>query len=135
MDRSAPSTWLRLNRLAGYRDLFLASGKSSNVGKVDRGGTTGKSRRFGLADPHVGGSWEPALHLKTHLRKMDELKQSVQLAVHEQKDPLLIYKFEAFELFKSLIDSVNKEILSFYLKLKSQLIVIKMFRRQAQGNL
>ena len=50
---------------------------------------------------------------KTHLRKMDELKQSVQLAVHEQKDPLLIYKFEAFELFKLLIDSVNKEILSF----------------------
>ena len=38
---------------------------------------------------------------KTHLRKMDELKQSVQLAVHEQKDPLLIYKFEAFELFKA----------------------------------
>src|SRR5690554_4992845 len=39
---------------------------------------------------------------KTHLRKMDELKQSVQLAVHEQKDPLLIYKFEAFELFKEI---------------------------------
>ena len=53
---------------------------------------------------------------KNHLRKMDELKQSVQLAVHEQKDPLLIYKFEAFELFKSLIDSVNKEILSFLFK-------------------
>ncbi len=53
---------------------------------------------------------------KTHLRKMDELKQSVQLAVHEQKDPLLIYKFEAFELFKSLIDSVNKKILSFLFK-------------------
>ena len=53
---------------------------------------------------------------KTHLRKMDELKQSVQLAVHEQKDPLLIYKFEAFELFKSLIDTVNKEILSFLFK-------------------
>ena len=53
---------------------------------------------------------------KTHLRKMDELKQSVQLAVHEQKDPLLIYKFEAFELFKSLIASVNKEILSFLFK-------------------
>jgi len=47
---------------------------------------------------------------KTHLRKMDELKQSVQLAVHEQKDPLLIYKFEAFELFKSTIDQVNKMI-------------------------
>ena len=53
---------------------------------------------------------------KTHLRKMDELKQSVQLAVHEQKDPLLIYKFEAFELFKTLIDSVNKDILSFLFK-------------------
>ena len=53
---------------------------------------------------------------KNHLRKMDELKQSVQLAVHEQKDPLLIYKFEAFELFKALIDSVNKEILSFLFK-------------------
>ena len=53
---------------------------------------------------------------KTHLRKMDELKQSVQLAVHEQKDPLLIYKFEAFELFKGMIDKVNKEIVSFLFK-------------------
>jgi preprotein translocase subunit SecA len=53
---------------------------------------------------------------KTHLRKMDELKQSVQLAVHEQKDPLLIYKFEAFELFKGMIDSVNKEVISFLFK-------------------
>ena len=53
---------------------------------------------------------------KNHLRKMDELKQSVQLAVHEQKDPLLIYKFEAFELFKILLNEVNKEILSFLFK-------------------
>ncbi|MEM6892326.1 MAG: preprotein translocase subunit SecA [Bacteroidota bacterium] len=53
---------------------------------------------------------------KTHLRKMDELKQSVQLAVHEQKDPLLIYKFEAFELFKEMIEKVNKEIISFLFK-------------------
>lgn len=53
---------------------------------------------------------------KTHLRKMDELKQSVQLAVHEQKDPLLIYKFEAFELFKHMIEKVNKEIVSFLFK-------------------
>ena len=53
---------------------------------------------------------------KTHLRKMDELKQSVQLAVHEQKDPLLIYKFEAFELFKSMIDEVNKDVISFLFK-------------------
>ncbi len=53
---------------------------------------------------------------KTHLRKMDELKQSVQLAVHEQKDPLLIYKFEAFELFKSMIENVNKEVITFLFK-------------------
>ncbi|RLD29549.1 MAG: preprotein translocase subunit SecA [Bacteroidetes bacterium] len=53
---------------------------------------------------------------KTHLRKMDELKQSVQLAVHEQKDPLLIYKFESFELFKAMIDQVNKEVISFLFK-------------------
>jgi len=53
---------------------------------------------------------------KIHLRKMDELKQSVQLAVHEQKDPLLIYKFEAFELFKAMLNSLNKEVLSFLIK-------------------
>ncbi|WDO12903.1 preprotein translocase subunit SecA [Flavobacterium sp. WW92] len=53
---------------------------------------------------------------KKHLRKMDELKQSVQLAVHEQKDPLLIYKFEAFNLFKNMIDNVNKEVISFLFK-------------------
>lgn len=53
---------------------------------------------------------------KIHLRKMDELKQSVQLAVHEQKDPLLIYKFEAFELFKKMIEQVNKDVISFLFK-------------------
>jgi preprotein translocase subunit SecA len=40
----------------------------------------------------------------------------VQLAVHEQKDPLLIYKFESFELFKSMIDQVNKDVISFLFK-------------------
>ncbi|RXR18377.1 preprotein translocase subunit SecA [Flavobacterium amnicola] len=53
---------------------------------------------------------------KKHLRKMDELKQSVQLAVHEQKDPLLIYKFEAFNLFKKMLDGINKEVISFLFK-------------------
>ncbi|RWX02549.1 preprotein translocase subunit SecA [Flavobacterium cerinum] len=53
---------------------------------------------------------------KKHLRKMDELKQSVQLAVHEQKDPLLIYKFEAFNLFKKTLDGINKEVISFLFK-------------------
>ncbi|MEN8965751.1 MAG: preprotein translocase subunit SecA, partial [Polaribacter sp.] len=53
---------------------------------------------------------------KEHLRKMDELKQSVQNASYEQKDPLLIYKFEAFELFKTTVDHINKEVLSFLFK-------------------
>ena len=53
---------------------------------------------------------------KNHLRQMDDLKQSVQNATYEQKDPLLIYKFEAFELFKKMLDSVNKEVLSFLFK-------------------
>ena len=53
---------------------------------------------------------------KEHLREMDDLKQSVQNAVYEQKDPLLIYKFESFNLFKSLIESVSKEIVYFLLK-------------------
>ncbi|WP_405566095.1 preprotein translocase subunit SecA [Polaribacter sp. Asnod6-C07] len=53
---------------------------------------------------------------KEHLRKMDELKQSVQNASYEQKDPLLIYKFEAFELFKRTVDEINKEVLSFLFK-------------------
>ncbi|MDR2511448.1 MAG: preprotein translocase subunit SecA [Bacteroidales bacterium] len=50
---------------------------------------------------------------KDHLREMDELKQSVQNASYEQKDPLLIYKFEAFNLFKDLIAKINKDICSF----------------------
>lgn len=53
---------------------------------------------------------------KEHLREMDELKQSVQNAVYEQKDPLLIYKFEAFELFQLLINKVNRDITSFLIK-------------------
>ena len=50
---------------------------------------------------------------KEQLREMDELKQSVQNATYEQKDPLLIYKFESFELFKTMIQDINKEISSF----------------------
>jgi len=53
---------------------------------------------------------------KDHLRKMDDLKQSVQNATYEQKDPLLIYKFEAFELFTEMLNKVNKEVLSFLFK-------------------
>lgn len=53
---------------------------------------------------------------KEHLREMDELKTSVQNAVYEQKDPLLIYKFESFELFKRMVNDVNKEMVSFLMR-------------------
>ena len=52
-------------------------------------------------------------HWKEHLRDMDDLKQSVQNATYEQKDPLLIYKFESFNLFKNMLESLSKDILSF----------------------
>ncbi|MBX2845983.1 MAG: preprotein translocase subunit SecA [Saprospiraceae bacterium] len=50
---------------------------------------------------------------KEHLRSMDELRQSVQMATYEQKDPLLIYKFEAFELFQNILNEINREVSSF----------------------
>lgn len=55
-------------------------------------------------------------HWKEHLRSMDDLKQAVQGAVYEQKDPLLIYKFEAFEMFKKMLSEVNHEIANFIFK-------------------
>ncbi|MCR9062760.1 MAG: preprotein translocase subunit SecA [Cytophagales bacterium] len=53
---------------------------------------------------------------KEHLRDMDDLKQSVQNASYEQKDPLLIYKFEAVELFQNFLSKVNAEMVSFLMK-------------------
>jgi len=53
---------------------------------------------------------------REHLREMDDLKQSVQNATYEQKDPLLIYKFESFELFKTMINKVNHDVVSLLMK-------------------
>ena len=53
---------------------------------------------------------------KEHLREMDELKQSVQNATYEQKDPLLIYKFESYKLFRDMIERINREVTSMLLK-------------------
>ncbi|MEE1221503.1 MAG: preprotein translocase subunit SecA [Bacteroidales bacterium] len=50
---------------------------------------------------------------KEHLRELDDLKQSVQNASYEQKDPLLIYKFESFSLFEKMLGGINKDITSF----------------------
>ena len=53
---------------------------------------------------------------KEHLRELDDLKQSVQNASYEQKDPLLIYKFESFNLFQKMLEEVNREVVSSVLK-------------------
>ena len=58
----------------------------------------------------IDSSW------KENLRELDDLKQSVQNATYEQKDPLLIYKFESFNLFKQMMEQVNKDIVSFLTK-------------------
>ena len=67
---------------------------------------TGAIQR-GLCLAMIDDSW------KEHLREMDDLKQSVQNASYEQKDPLLIYKFEAFNLFKQLLIDMNREVSEF----------------------
>jgi preprotein translocase subunit SecA len=53
---------------------------------------------------------------KEHLREMDDLKQSVQNATYEQKDPLLIYKFESFNLFSTMLEELSKQVSSFLLR-------------------
>ena len=50
---------------------------------------------------------------KEHLRQLDDLRQSVQNAAYEQKDPLLIYKFESFKLFEQMLLDINREITTF----------------------
>jgi preprotein translocase subunit SecA len=75
----------------GAREINLAIEKSVTLGMIDE-------------------AW------KEHLREMDDLKQSVQAATYEQKDPLLIYKFESFGLFKRMVQKINREITSFLIK-------------------
>ena len=53
---------------------------------------------------------------KEHLRELDELRQSVQNASYEQKDPLLIYKLESFGLFKTMVDTINKKVISILMR-------------------
>jgi preprotein translocase subunit SecA len=73
------------------KELVIAIEKSINLSLIDNG-------------------W------KEHLREMDDLKTSVQNAVYEQKDPLLIYKQESFQMFQAFINEVNKDIISFLMK-------------------
>ena len=74
---------------------------------ADDGQSIVSSFETGVVLSHIDKNW------KEHLKSMDDLKQSVQSAVYEQKDPLIIYKFEGFELFKRFIAKVNKDTVSF----------------------
>jgi preprotein translocase subunit SecA len=49
---------------------------------------------------------------REHLREMDDLRQSVQNATYEQKDPLLIYKLESFQLFSKMLENINRDVLA-----------------------
>ena len=53
---------------------------------------------------------------KQHLRDMDDLRQSVQNAAYEQKDPLVVYKLESYNLFAAMLEKLNKDVLSFLLR-------------------
>lgn len=75
----------------GAREVTLAIEKSISLALIDE-------------------SW------KEHLRELDDLKQSVQNATYEQKDPLLIYKFESFQLFKNMVNRINRDVISFLMK-------------------
>ena len=74
------------------------------------GGNIPLSIEKGVTLAIIDSSW------KENLRELDDLKQSVQNATYEQKDPLLIYKFESFNLFKQMMEQVNKDIVSFLTK-------------------
>lgn len=55
-------------------------------------------------------------HWKQHLRDMDDLRQSVQNAAYEQKDPLVVYKLESYNLFATMLEELNKDVFSFLLR-------------------
>lgn len=89
----------------GIKTMHLAA----NLQKAykDKGKEVTLSIEKGVTLAFIDDAW------KDHLREMDELKQSVQSASYEQKDPLLIYKLESFDLFKILVLKINKDTIGF----------------------
>lgn len=79
-------------------------------GLKDEGKSTAKAIEKSISLHFIDEAW------KDHLRQMDDLKREVRNAQFEQKDPLLIYKLEGYELFKSLIGEINRKIASFLFK-------------------
>ncbi len=74
---------------------------------ASKGGELGNALERSISLALIDDAW------KEHLRSMDDLRHSVQTSTYEQKDPLVIYKIEAFSAFKQMDDTVNKDIVSF----------------------
>jgi len=102
-----------------YKDIVIPISDGSRIFQVP----TNLKKAYETEGLDVMQSFEKAIILKTideswkeHLREMDELKQSVQNASYEQKDPLLIYKFESFELFRKMLNENGKGVISELMK-------------------
>lgn len=92
----------------GIRGLQVATNLNKSV--ESEGKEVFKSFEKGVVLSLIDEAW------KEHLREMDDLKQSVQNAVYEQKDPIIIYKMEAFNLFKQMLATLNKDMVAFLFK-------------------
>lgn len=89
----------------GHRGIQIATTLQESV---DSNGTTLiRDMEKGIVLSMIDDNW------KEHLRNMDDLRQNVQGAVYEQKDPLLIYKHESYDLFMGMLDTMNRGIVSF----------------------
>lgn len=92
----------------GIRGIQVATNLQKAV--ESKGKEVFKSFEKGIVLALIDEAW------KEHLREMDDLKQSVQNARYEQKDPIIIYKMEAYNLFKTMMAGMNKDIVSFLFK-------------------
>ena len=92
----------------GIRGIQVATNLQKAV--ESKGKEVFKSFEKGIVLALIDEAW------KEHLREMDDLKQSVQNARYEQKDPIIIYKMEAYSLFKTMLAGMNKDIVSFLFK-------------------
>ena len=118
----------------GYENIVVPVSDGIKVFQV----TTNMEEAYQTQGQEVIRSFEKIIMLATiddiwkeHLREMDDLKQSVQNASYEQKDPLLIYKFESFELFKKVVDKLNKDVISSLMKAH----IFLQEKQQVQANI
>ena len=103
------------NKSAVYENIVVPISDGQRIFQI----TTNLKKAYESNGYELARSFEKAMMLitideawKEHLRELDDLKQSVQNASYEQKDPLLIYKFESFNLFKTMVDKNNKAVVS-----------------------